>query len=60
MSSSASLTSKASGIFAHCHWDNPLFCWGMAWIAFLALTYAGTLYYKCKEAREAKEAEEKK
>ena len=41
----------------HCHWDNPVFSQGMFWIGVLVVTYAGTLYYKCKEARD-KENEE--
>lgn len=44
----------------HCHTDNPVFVWGMAWVAFLALTGAGTLYYKYLEASQAREAEQKK
>ena len=42
-------------IFKHCHWDNSVFVHGIFWLAFLAITYAGTLYYKCKEAREEEE-----
>ena len=44
----------------HCHWDNPVFTQGLFWIGVLVVTYAGTLYYKCKEAREAELAELKK
>jgi len=43
-------------MFDHCHWDNPVFVHGIFWVFFLALTYAGTVYYKWKEAN-AVEAE---
>jgi hypothetical protein len=42
-------------LFEHCHWDNAVFTHGMFWVAFLIVTYAGTLYYKWKEAKEQAE-----
>lgn len=45
------------GLLEHCHWENPVFTQGLFWIGVLVVTYAGTLYYKCKEARD-KENEE--
>lgn len=40
--------------------DNPVYVQGMFWIGVFIVTYIGTLYYKCKEKREAEEAEIKK
>ena len=42
-------------MFDHCHWDNPVFVHGMFWVVFLMITYAGTLYYKWKEAKAAED-----
>jgi len=37
--------------------DNPVFVQGMFWVFVFMACYAGTLYYKYRESREAKEAE---
>ena len=47
-------------MFEHCHMDNPVYVQGMFWIGVFIVTYIGTLYYKCKEKREAEEAEKQK
>ena len=43
-------------IFEHCHMENSVFVQGMFWIALLSVTYAGTLYYKYRESRDAEQA----
>ena len=62
--SAASVSTATKSIFddmfQHCHMDNPVYVQGMFWIGVFILTYIGTLYYKCKEKREAEEAEIKK
>ena len=58
--SSAATVGKQSifvNMFEHCHMDNPVYVQGMFWIGVFIVTYIGTLYYKCKEKREAEEAE---
>lgn len=62
--SEALTAAKSSSIFddmfEHCHMDNPVYVQGMFWIGVFIVTYIGTLYYKCKEKREAEEAEMQK
>ena len=57
---SSSPKSIFDNMFQHCHMDNPVYVQGMFWIGVFIVTYIGTLYYKCKEKREAEEAEVKK
>ena len=37
--------------------DNPVYVQGMFWIGVFVVTYIGTMYYKCKEKQEARDAE---
>ena len=59
-SEAVSKSSIFDDMFEHCHMDNPIYVQGMFWIGVFIVTYIGTLYYKCKEKREAAEAEMQK